>query len=613
MSIIERAARQAQRRLLLNRWLTALGWSLAGAAGLFTIGIIIERLWFVFAHADAIYAATAGGLFAGALLTSFIWAVVTRDDLAASAARLDKAAGLKERISSGLYCERMGDPFAQAVVIDARRASSHVRVRGHLPIRYPQSASYAGGLMLVALLVLWLFPVVDLGGQSEARAEDKDKQDRIKREMAEVQPVLEKEVQRLKDKYPELSNELARLESMPEADLERPEDVRNRPMTELNRLKDAIKEREKSIDLGKIESFQRMARQLASMREDSPVGDLAQSLAKGDFAGAQEALESLKSQLNKAPTTEEEKEKAEELRRQLDTLSARIEKMAEANRQSERDLSKAGMNASEIKRALEHLAKSDVDAVKKMLEDKGMSQKEIDELAQKLQKNCGACEMADKLAQSLKMCGMGIAGGAGQGQKSGEQGSQSGQQGGEGSEGPSGGGGMSPEAEGAFTEAADQLSEMEALELQLNQLQAMSADLQSAKDALGGQCQGPGMAGMQGGQGQGQGGMGQQGIGEGGIAPEQETAFGHKREKADVHTLPGEIISTKYVNGEQFSGPVSEKFIEAVLSEQRDISDAIDNERIPRHYHSSLKKYFDHQVGAVKEASSADTSDPTGN
>ena len=74
--------------------------------------------------------------------------------------------------------------------------------------------------------------------------------------------------------------------------------------------------------------------------------------------------------------------------------------------------------------------------------------------------------------------------------------------------------------------------------------------------------------------------MGNYGQGQGGLAPKQATAFKTQREKAKVNTLPGAIDSTRFVNGEQFKGEVTDEFVEAVISAQRDVTDAINREAI---------------------------------
>src|SRR5690606_14211812 len=100
---------------------------------------------------------TALGLTGAALIVSVVWSLLIRDRFMTAAVKLDVAAGLRERLSTGLYCEKLNDPFAHAVVADAHKAVATIRVSQHLPVEVPRSASWAGGSMLAALLFFWLF------------------------------------------------------------------------------------------------------------------------------------------------------------------------------------------------------------------------------------------------------------------------------------------------------------------------------------------------------------------------------------------------------------------------------------------------------------------------
>ena len=137
MSELQKSAKRAQRRLWLNRWLAGLGWSLAAGAGVFTAAVVIERTWIAAENANGVLGLLAGALLGLTLIVSLIWMVVTRDSVTHAAARLDLAAGLKERLSSGLYCEGQADPFARAVVADAMKMTRGVAVRRLLPVEVP--------------------------------------------------------------------------------------------------------------------------------------------------------------------------------------------------------------------------------------------------------------------------------------------------------------------------------------------------------------------------------------------------------------------------------------------------------------------------------------------
>jgi len=481
-----------------------------------------------------------------------------------------------------LYCEKARDPFARAVVVDATRVSRGVSVKHHLPVQVPCSANYAGGVLVLALLFFWLFPTIDLTGKQEQCHEEQQRRRLVERTRAAVEPVVNQQFDQLRRKHPALKDELDKLEPLEDARIRRPRDVINEPIKQINRVSEQLKDRQQSIEMGQLEEFKKLARR-AQQRDSSPVGRLAKAMASGDFKSARDALEVLKLELSKTARTEQDKQRVEELKQQLEQLAAKLEQAAESDKKNRKDMAEARLTEEEIAKALEHLKKKDFDAVKKMLADKGLSQKQIDKLMDQMKKRCAACSMASTLAQNLGLAAQ-ASDGAGQ---------------------------LSESAMAGFADAGEQLSEMESLEQELNQLTSAMDDLQRLKDQLGQGCAACGGTGMKNGmpcsacQGTGLGagcrgpgpGMGRTpGQGRGGIAPEQATNFKTVRERTKVNTLPGRIISTQFVDGEQFSGPVSDEFVEVMVAEQRDVQDAIASEQLPRVYHKSLKAYFDHSL-----------------
>ncbi len=576
MSDLRKKAKRAQLRLWLNRWFSKIGWSLAGGATLFVLFILIDRLWLVRPEADMLAGWICLGLLGASVGASIVWTLLTRETLSVAAAALDDAAGLRERISSAIYCEKMDDPFGQAVVADARRVTHGLTVGRHLPLRFPGSASYAGPTLLVALLVFWLFPVVDLAGKQEVLQKQQDQQKRLDRTTALVQPLIDKQVESLRQKYPGLEKEMDNLTALKNAPpATRPEDVTKEPIKQVSNVAKQIEDKKNDPDLAKINEFRTIAQKLeARQRGDSAVSKLAQAMAQGDYKGAQQALKEMQLDLMKAPKTDEDKQKAKELRDQINKLGNEIKKLAENDKKIQNELAKTGMNPEQIARALEHLKKQDLDALKEQLKKQGLSEKDIDKLANQLKKCQGGCQMASKLGDSLKQASQG------QGQQGANQASDS--------------------SEAGFSDAADQLSEMEAMQQEMNQLSAAAADLKEMQDRLSeagngqgmGEGQGMGSGEDQGQLTQGQGGMGNFGRGQGGIAPKTETGAKTRAQKAKVEEHPGTIISTQMIRDWQVTGEVTDQFVEAVISKQREVSDAINREAIPRQYARSVGKYF---------------------
>ena len=136
--------------------------------------------------------------------------------------------------------------------------------------------------------------------------------------------------------------------------------------------------------------------------------------------------------------------------------------------------------------------------------------------------------------------------------------------------------GQMDEAMAGLSQAGDQLSELEQLEQEMNQLDTTLADLQNARDDLDQGC-----SKCKGNEPGPRGGMGPFGRGKGGLAPEQQTPVDFKVERAKVKTGKGAIIGQFLVDGEQIKGEVSSGLAEVVAAGEREASDRINRHRIP--------------------------------
>ena len=94
--------------------------------------------------------------------------------------------------------------------------------------------------------------------------------------------------------------------------------------------------------------------------------------------------------------------------------------------------------------------------------------------------------------------------------------------------------------------------------------------------------------------------MGKMGQGRGGLAPEKQTDVAFKTERGKVHTGKGAIVGQFLVDGEQVKGDVKSTLVEVVSAAERDASDRINRDRIPRQYHKAVKAYFSNIQRSVK-------------
>lgn len=576
MTMLDRQIRRTQHRLWTNRFFGYLSFSLCIAAGVFGLVVLIQRLFDL--PVPLMWVGVGGGV--AALLASTIALSIKREDPAVAAARLDQAAGLKERISSGQYCHDVDDPFAAAVVADAERIGGSLSVRQHIRFEMPKTLAMSAIAMVAAAGMFLITPGLlkpEETKQSEERVvEARQAKIAVKRKLDSLRKMVE-DVPVLDDFKDDLNN----LDKRSGAALQRPEDVRHEAVKRIDKLADAVKQKRQSAKYDAVSETRKMLRRLKVPKSsDAPTQKLAKALSKGDFKSAKEEINAIKEALATLKT-EQDKEMVEKLSKKLEELAKQIEKVAEDKNLAQK-LEQAGIKKEDIERLTENLKKKDLDQLKKQLEEKGFSQQQINSIAKQLQKRQKAGSTGKQLAKSLQQ---------------GAQCKNPGQMG---------------EAMAGLSQAADQLSSLEALEQEMNQLDSTMSELNSAKNDLDKpcpSCNGTGMAGGKkcgtcGGSGSkpGNSGMGRKmGKGRGGLAPEQQTDVGFKTERTKVHTGKGATIGQFSFSGEQVKGEISSSISEVVTAAEREASDRINRDRVPRQYQGAIKKYFSNVKRSLKE------------
>ncbi|MFQ5489260.1 MAG: hypothetical protein ACE5GE_00950 [Phycisphaerae bacterium] len=589
MTDMDRQIKATQRRLWINAWLDLTCWALTGASGAFAAVVVGDRLFDLGWPLGWIALwLTGAGLF-----IATCWSVVTRASEQRAAAALDEAAGLRERISTGLHCrttlQHDPDPFAQAVVSDAERTSRLVTVRMHIRLRAPFALVYAG-LACTAAALLLLLPAGLLIDDAVDAARDNGVE--VRRTQAQVKKRFDKikKVAQTNPALKELKEKLEAPDQGPQAGVQTPESVRNEALKKIDKLSDALREQQKSE---RFKTLQRMKKTLRGLKAPAnaktPVQKLTKALAEGNLKVAQEQIKTLQEQLAKLKSPEDA-QKLALTKKQLEALAKKLSKLSD-NKRLKQQLQQSGLKKEDIERMLRHLSKKDLDQARKQLQKKGLSQKQIDKLLKQLQQQQQNSAMAQKMAQAMKQAADAAAAG------------------------------QSDQASQMLQGAGDQLSEMEMMEQEMAQIDSMLAELQSASNDLDacGRCGGKGCSSCQG-TGQGQsGGMGKLGQGRGGRATEQQTATRFKTHRQKVQTTKGRIIGQFLVDGQQVKGDVNSEFVEVLSAEQRDATDLIHRDRIPRQYHKSVRDYFSsvqEQIGAdaskPEAVESAESSDSTG-
>lgn len=586
MTVLERQVRAAQRRLWWNRWFGELCGCLLMAAGLFAALVVTQRLW----NLPIPLGSLALALLALGTLVSIARTIIRRDGALAAATALDLAAGLRERLSSGFLCRSNSDVFAQAVVADAERVGASLAVRQHLRFGVPKHLASASIMTAVAALCLllpagWLTKdaeaksVQDAALVTQAQADVRRSAEAVRR-IAETTPTLE-----------EFKDDAEELDKQAGAPLER-EQLRHEASKKIDNLADAVKQRRED---GKYEEAQELRKMLRGIKSpenaETPTERLSTALAQGDLKAAKEEIEAVKEQLATLKA-DADKEIVDQLNRQLEELAKQLEKNA-GEEKIEEALKQAGLNKDDIERALQSLDKKDLDQIKKDLEKKGLNKEKVEQLAKQLQQKKNAGSAAKQLAQNLKQAGAKA---------------QDGQTG---------------DAMESMTLAQEQLSALEQAQAEAAQLDSALAELQNERGNLGqkpcSDCKGTGQSGDKpcpdcNGTGQGGnrpgsgskkgGGMGSLGRGSGGNAPTEATAVGFRTERQTVHTGKGAIIGQTLVDGEQIKGEVKSNLVEIVSAGEREASDRIDRDRVPRQYQGAVKAYFTNVQDSLKKLKS---------
>jgi len=550
VSSIHQQVQRARRRLWLIAWTEIGARVFCITVAVFGLAVLVARL----AGWTLPVSFLGAALLLAGLIASLIWSVRVTPNLTASAAALDQAAGLRERISSSLYCDQSDDPFARAVHVDAERRAAALTVGQHLRLRWPQSSGWAVAACLFAAAV-FVVPegllrsaeakakVVEESQFVQTRVEIKKQLDEVKK-LAQTNPALA-----------DLKGDLEKLDAEMMGRMDRPDDLRQEAIKKIDRLADAVREKQVSERFDKVSETKRMLRALEEPTgEKTPVQKLARDLAAGDFKAAQESIREAQEQLATLKQ-DSDKEFTEKMQKQLEQLARQLEKLADQE-QLKKMLEQAGIKKEDVERMLERLTKEDVEQVRRQLEKSGMSQQQISQICQQCQKQQGAAQAMQKMSQAMKS--------AAQAAGDGDMG----------------------EAMQEMESAGEQLSELEQLEQEMNQLQSAMASLEQARGNCQGNQPGRGDANRPG------GGMGSLGQGKGGLAPSQATDVGLKVERGKVATTKGRIIGQFLVDGEQVKGEATEEFVELITAAERVATDTVNRDRLPRQYQKSVREYF---------------------
>ena len=189
-------------------------------------------------------------------------------------------------------------------------------------------------------------------------------------------------------------------------------DPRRENVRMLENLTEAVEKQKEKDAYQSIQEMKKMMRRLRDPEgKESPVSDLSEALAKGDFEKAHEALNRLQDEIATAEK-EGNREQVEQMQKQLDGLGKKLEKLAADSKKIEDTLQQAGIDPKDMEKILEALKKNDLSAVKEKLQATNLSPEQIKDLAKKLSNRQAAEQMCQKMGSALSQAASPMGGSA---------------------------------------------------------------------------------------------------------------------------------------------------------------------------------------------------------
>lgn len=593
MSDIERLLARAGSRILINRFLTALVWTLVGGAAALGLLLAIDKLTGV----DLPWTWLATGMGAASTVAALIWAFARQPKGVSLADEVDRRAGLHETLSTALVVAQSGDGWSKAVVGNAGERARRVVVRDSFPLETPRR--WGLPFVLAALLAGAMFlPERDLTGllgfSAGTEAEAEANLEKVKLEIEASEERLKELATRAGVSWEDEADE-APSEALDEKKPETVEEVQRRALRKLTSLNDKLREQREGP---KGQQLDAMRRSLANLRQPGPgpMSEFARSLARSNFGEAQKKLTEAMAQLNAGQMSEAQQQ---EMREQLESMSQQLERLARNSEDLMRRLEQAGLSREQAEQVA-----GDEQALQEALEQlQTMSPEQMDQLLNQAMAQMNSEQSMESMASAMGQMAQSMP----------ENGQQQSQQ-------------ASQAAANAMNQMSGELSASEMMSQEMAAAEAAMGEAQGQMTAMGEAMAGAGgsqsgsMEGANPGEGSGQAGdfaqgsSQQEGSGSGGGGQGLGASIGEETaqfildpDKANVETGEGPIIGSTVVYGAQVKGEAKKSFGAAVESSSVRATEAVETMRVPRELHDAVRQYF----GRLQERT-ADDAEPAG-
>ncbi len=379
MRELEQPIGRVWRRLRFQRFLAASVWSSGGALLIVALVLGVVRgldrhlpgpAWLPFA--------VAGSL---ALAVAIVVAVVSGPTRVHAAQALDREFHLHERLSTALTLpdDLRETPAGRALIADAVKRAAALEIGTAFRPSIPRGAWVPIVPLSIALGIL--FAPDWTRNQATARpASRRDAQVIARQTQVLGKKIASQRKEMEKNQFAEADKLLAEIEKAADNLAKAPPTQKDKALVELNKLSDALKEREKQ--LGSSEQMRRQLQQLKEMAGAGPADDFARNLARGEFPKAADELKKLQEKLLSGKMTEGEKNALKEQIGEMSRSSKSSPISISARQQLQEAMKNGGLSKEQFEREMAKL----------------------DEQARSLQK---LQKMAQQLAQAQEQLGQG--------------------------------------------------------------------------------------------------------------------------------------------------------------------------------------------------------------
>lgn len=537
MDHIRRQSKVARRRLTCQRFLGYLPWTLLVAGLVTAVGLGLPKIVHLEVEPNIWMACWVGVSVLVALIVTVCLALIGRPTLPDAAAEIDRRFGMRERLSSALVLNETDkkSELGVALVADAQRRAKTVDVSDQFRWGFHRKLLVP---LIPAVLVglLCMLPDKELKedvakANSMSLTQVKNSTETLMQKIQAKRKAAEKQgLTAAVDMFKKLEGELAELRKNTKMDTKQ-------AFAKLNDIKDQLDERRK--ELGDSDTLRKNLQNLKKL-EPGPADELADAMKEGDFSKAEKALEELLEKMQAGEMTKSDMQKMQKQLEQLQNAMSEAAQAHEAGKESLKEQIKqaeqAGdtQKAAQLQRKLEQMQASD------------SSMAQMQELA----------NMLSEASQSMQEGDM-------------------------------------QSASEAFEKMAEQLSQMNASDEQLQELDELMDSLAESKADMMGDMQGMGqMPGQIPGNGDGQGEG--QGSGE---RPEEEddVDFYDAREREKMRM--GETVYGGKVGGANKKGTTQFEVQEAVLTSMSEEPEPLDDTPLSKARRDHTRDYFN----AVRE------------